>query len=73
VCLGLANLNAKLAFNYRIDVRAQVKFLQNDPREESRLEVEKLCQSLTMDLIHLQTLSVIDHPGFLNLVGLEDS
>jgi hypothetical protein len=34
--------------------------------------VEKLCQSLTTDLVRLQTLSVIDHPGFSNTSGLED-
>jgi hypothetical protein len=70
--LGLANPIVPLTFNDRIDVRARVKFLQNDPREESQLEVEKLRQSLTTDLIRPQTLSVIDHPGFSNTSGLED-
>lgn len=35
--------------------------------------MEKLRQSLTTDLVRLQSLSVIDHPGFLNSDGLEDS
>jgi hypothetical protein len=70
--LGLANPIAQLTFNDRIDVWARVTFLQNDAREESRLEVEKWCQSLTTDLICLQTLSVIDHPGFSNTNGLKD-
>ena len=40
----------------RIDVRDRVKRLQKEPREESRLEVERLRQALTIDLIRLQSL-----------------
>ena len=40
----------------RIDVRDRVKQLQKEPREESRLEVEQLRQSLTTDLLRLQSL-----------------
>jgi hypothetical protein len=34
--------------------------------------VEKLRQSLTTDLVHLQNLSIIDHPGFSNTDSLDD-
>src|ERR1700674_3626258 len=40
----------------RIDVRDRVKRLQKEPREESRLEVARLRQALTIDLIRLQSL-----------------
>lgn len=43
------------SFN-RIDVRDRVKRLQKEPREDCRLEVERLRRILTTDLIHLQSL-----------------
>jgi hypothetical protein len=43
-------------FSHRIDVRDRVRRLQKEPREESRLEVERLRQALTTDLIRLQSL-----------------
>jgi hypothetical protein len=47
----------------RIDVRDRVKCLQKDPREESRLEIDRLRQSLTTDLIRLESLkSTFNHP-----------
>ena len=48
----------------RIDVRDRVKRLEKEPREELRLEVERLRQVLTADLIRLQSLqSNLNHPG----------
>ena len=41
---------------YRIDVRDRVKRLQKEPREDYRLEVERLRRILTTDLILLQSL-----------------
>ena len=41
---------------YRIDVRDRVKHLQKEPREDYRLEVERLRRILTTDLILLQSL-----------------
>lgn len=47
---------------YRIDVRDRVKHLQKEPREDCRLEVERLRRILTTDLIHLQSLhSALNH------------
>ena len=40
---------------FRIDIQDRVKRLKNDPREEARLEVERLRQCLTTDLILLQS------------------
>ena len=48
----------------RIDVWDWVKCLEKEPREELRLEVERLRQVLTADLIRLQSLqSNLNHPG----------
>ena len=51
----------------RIDVRDRVKRLQKVPREESRLEVERMRQALTTDFMRLQSLQ----PD-LNLTGTHD-
>lgn len=48
-------IGALKLFN-RIDVRDRVKRLQKEPREDSRLEVERLRRILTTDLILLQSL-----------------
>lgn len=45
-----------LKFSNRIDVRDRVKRLQKEPREDCRLEVERLRRILTTDLILLQSL-----------------
>jgi hypothetical protein len=45
-----------LKFYERIDVRDRVKRFQKEPREECRLEVERLRQVLTRDLLLLQSL-----------------
>ena len=51
--------------NNRIDVRDRVRRLQKEPREECRLEIERLRKSLTTDLIHLQSLqSTLNYTGF---------
>ena len=47
---------------HRIDVRDRVKRLQKEPREDSRLEVDRLRRILKMDLIHLQSLHSALHP-----------
>ena len=43
-------------FSDRIDVRDRVKRLQREPREDCRLEVERLRRILDTQLIHLQSL-----------------
>jgi hypothetical protein len=49
----------------RLEVRDRVKRLQKEPREDCRLEIERLRKSLTTDLIHLQSLqSNLNHTGF---------
>jgi len=45
-----------ISFFNRIDVRDRVKRLQKEPREDCRLEVERLRRILTTDLILLQSL-----------------
>src|SRR5882757_1549920 len=51
-----------ISFFNRIDVRDRVKRLQKEPREDCRLEVERLRRILTTDLIHLQSLhSALNH------------
>ena len=40
----------------RIDIRDRVKRLQKEPREESRLVVERMRQALTTDFMRLQSL-----------------
>jgi hypothetical protein len=47
---------------HRIDVRDRVKRLQKEPREDSRLEVDRLRRILNTDLIHLQSLHSALHP-----------
>ena len=54
--LGLLILTFPLRHLNRIDVRDRVQRLQQDPREEARLEVQYLRQALTIDLIRLQLL-----------------
>jgi hypothetical protein len=62
-----------LTFITRIDVRDQVKHLQKEPREECRLEVERLRRRLTTDLIHLQSLqSTLNHNGFTETAVVEE-
>ena len=45
----------------RINVRDRVKRLHKEPREDCRLEVERLRQILTTELIHLQSLQSALH------------
>lgn len=45
-----------LTLRHRMEVRDRVTRLKSDPREEARLEVEKLRQALTTDLLSLQSL-----------------
>ena len=40
----------------RIDIRDRVRRLQKDPREEDRLEIERLRQALKVDLTHLRSI-----------------
>ena len=57
----------------RIDVRDRVKRLQKEPREDCRLEVERLRRILTTDLIHLQSLhSALNHTGLTVRNDVED-
>jgi hypothetical protein len=57
----------------RIDVRDRVKRLQKEPREESRLEVERLRQALTTDLTHLQSLqSNLNHNGLTATADVDE-
>jgi hypothetical protein len=61
----ITHLPIPLTFFNRIDVRDRVKRLQKEPREEFRLEVERLRRTLTTDLIHLQSLrSILNQIGF---------
>ena len=52
----MTRLTLPLKFFYRIDVRDRVKRLQKEPREDYRLEVERMRRILTTDLILLQSL-----------------
>jgi hypothetical protein len=62
-----------LTFFNRIDVRDRVKRLQKEPREECRLEVERLRRKLTTDLIHLQSLqSTLNRTGFTETDVVEE-
>ena len=57
----------------RLDVRDRVQRLQQDPREESRLQVEWLRQAMTTDLIHLQSLqSELTNAVFTDTHDAED-
>lgn len=52
----IGSIPIRLTFFIRIDVRDRVKRLQKEPREDCRLEVERLRRILTTDLTHLQSL-----------------
>jgi hypothetical protein len=68
-------LNGKLTYRpklmfHRIDVRERVKCYEKEPREECRLEIERLRESLTTDLIRLHSLqSKINHAVIIEADG----
>jgi hypothetical protein len=69
----ITDLPIPLTFFDRIDVRDRVKRLQKEPREECRLEVERLRRTLTSDLIHLQSLeSTLNRTGFTETDVVEE-
>jgi hypothetical protein len=62
--LSMNRFNNSLKSFNRIDIRDRVKRLQKEPREDCRLEVERLRRILTTDLIHLQSLhSALNQTG----------
>lgn len=57
-----------------MEVRDRVTRLKSDPREESRLEVEKLRQALTTNLVSLQSLqSTLSYTASINPHDMEVS
>jgi hypothetical protein len=54
-------IHQSLNFFDRINVRDRVKRLQKEPREDCRLEVERLRRILDTDLVHLQSLHSAVH------------